>query len=202
MKSDYIKPSVYNKIYGRMQYENALCLRVCLETGLRVGDVLKVMAEDIRGRTLHYIAEKTGKAGKKVLSHATAAELKRLSGGSGYCFKGRNDPQKHRNRTTVWKDVKQAARAAGVKGNLTVHSARKTYAVNLFHNKGIEEVEKELQHSRLDTTMIYAFSDLLSERSGAAVPLGGVDSSELSDIVYAACKKALADFFKNSQSTF
>ena len=40
MRTDYLNPALYNKLYTVMTYENVLALRVSLETGLRVGDVL------------------------------------------------------------------------------------------------------------------------------------------------------------------
>lgn len=201
MKSDYVKATVYNKVFPYMQYDNALCLRLCLETGLRVGDALKVKAEDIKGRTLHYVAEKTGKAGKKVLSHKIVTELLKNAGYKGYCFKGRNDPNKHRARQTVWRDVQKACKRAGVQEHVSPHSTRKTYAVNKFHEEGITQVQKELQHDRLDTTMIYAFADLLSNGTTkpytAQSPTGGtLDIEQVKNIVYEACKRALQDFFK------
>lgn len=200
MKSDYIKLSVYNRIFQYMQYENALCLRLCLETGLRVGDALKVKAEDIDGRTISYIAEKTGKAGKKVITQKLAKDLKRLSGGGGYCFKGRFGGDTHRTRQAVWNDVKKASKLAGVPANVSPHSTRKTYAVGLFHEKGIAETEKELQHDRIDTTLLYAFSDLLSGESKFDEKNNN-DSKILFDTVYSACIKALKDFFNKSDFT-
>lgn len=173
-----------------MQYDNALCLRLCLETGLRVGDALKIKAEDIKGRTLHYTAEKTGKQGKKVLSAALVKELLRNAGGCGYVFKGRDDPNKHRTRQAVWTDIKKASASVGLTKNVTPHSTRKTYAVGVYRDKGIKQAEAELQHDRLDTTMLYVFSDLLS--GGGSNTL---DDKKLFTAVYRACYKALEDFF-------
>lgn len=193
MKSEYIKPSAYREICRYMTYENALCLRLSLATGLRVGDCLRVRAEDFKGRTLHYVAEKTGKAGKKVLDKKLVDELKRAAGGSGFVFKHRLDPNKHRTRQTVWRDVKRACKAAGISANVTPHSARKTYAVTIFDEYGLERCEHELQHDRLDTTMLYAFSNLLdrSTRSETAPPSS---DTSLYEICFRACSDALAQF--------
>lgn len=49
----------------------------------------------------------------------------------------------------------------GLKLNAAPHSARKTYAVEMFKDKGLEQTKKELQHDRISTTMLYAFSDML-----------------------------------------
>lgn len=65
MRADYIKPSVYTRIYHLMEYENALALRLSLETGLRIGDCLALRPEDIDGCVISYTAQKTGKSGKK-----------------------------------------------------------------------------------------------------------------------------------------
>lgn len=196
LKSDYISADLYNRVFGRMQYDNALCLRLCLETGLRVGDALKVKAEDIRGRTLYYTAEKTGKQGKKVLSHTLVKELLRNSCGGGYVFKGRDDPNKHRTRQAVWTDIKKASANAGLTKNVTPHSARKTYAVGVYHDKGIQQAEKELQHDKLETTMLYVFSDLLSGDG-----FNTLEDKKLFTTVYKACYKALEDFSRQFDFT-
>lgn len=196
MKSDYISPELYNRVFGRMQYDNALCLRLCLETGLRVGDALKIKAEDIKGRTLHYTAEKTGKQGKKVLSVALVKELLRNACGSGYVFKGRDNPNRHRTRQAVWADIKKASANAGLSKNVTPHSTRKTYAVGLYHDKGIQQAEKELQHDKLETTMLYVFSDLLSGEGTRPF-----DDKKLFTAVYRACYKALEDFCRQNDFT-
>lgn len=160
MRADYVSPTIYQKIYHLLTYENALALRTSLETGLRISDVLKIKKDDLQGRTLEYVAQKTGKGGKKVLSADLARRLMQISG-DNWIFEGR-DGTKPRTRQAVWKNVKKAARELHLQQNVSVHSARKTYAVETFHNKGLGATQKELQHSRMDNTMIYAFSDLIS----------------------------------------
>lgn len=167
MKTDYIEPWLYDKIYHIMTYENALALRVSLETGLRIGDVVSLKPDCVKGTTLHYTAQKTGKAGKKTLSADLAKKLRRVAG-KEWVFEGR-DSDKHRTRQAVWKDVKRAAQIAGVVGNMACHSARKTYAVNLFNSRGLTAVQKELQHDNTSTTMLYAFSDMLSDKKDTSM---------------------------------
>lgn len=65
MRADYISPTIYQKIYHLLTYENALALRTSLETGLRISDVLKIKKDDLQGRTLEYVAQKTGKGEKR-----------------------------------------------------------------------------------------------------------------------------------------
>lgn len=145
-----------------MTYSNVLVLRVSLETGLRVDDVLSLRVGDLKGRTLRGVAEKTGKPFKKVISADLADRLKRLSS-AGYFFPHRTKPGEHRTRQAVWSNMKKAAKEFGITMNAAPHSARKTYAVELFKDKGINAAQKELQHDRLDTTMIYVFSDMLAK---------------------------------------
>lgn len=164
MRADYIKPSVYTRIYHLMQYENAVALRLSLETGLRIGDCLSLTPEQLDGQTITYTAQKTGKRGKKKISADLAKRLRKISG-KKYIFEGRNG-EKPRTRQAVWKDVKKASRIAKIDDNFTPHSARKTYAVEQFHNKGFSEVQKELQHDKAETTMLYAYSDILFRKNG------------------------------------
>ena len=78
MRADYIKPSVYTRIYHLMEYENALALRLSLETGLRIGDCLALRPEDIDGCVISYTAQKTGKSGKKKISADLAKRLRKI----------------------------------------------------------------------------------------------------------------------------
>jgi integrase len=198
MTSEYIKPSVYWRIYKYLTYENGLVLRLSLATGLRVGDCCKVRCEDIKGDKLRYIAEKTGKAGEKTIARELAVELLRNGGNDGFVFKGRLDPDKHRTRQAVWRDVTRACKAAGLPEHVTPHSARKTYAVDVYHQKGLQAAQEELQHDRTGTTLIYALSDH-SAPIGAALGLSGEDIKAIENAVqngvYAALKKFAFDIF-------
>ena len=162
MRTDYLNPQLYNKLYSCMTYENVLALRVSLETGLRIDDVLSLRASQIVRRTICGTAEKTDKPYKKTISADLAKRLAALTpNAGGYIFPHRLDPLKHRTRQAVWLNMKKAAALMGVKLNAAPHSARKTYAVEMFKDKGLEQTQRELQHDRISTTMLYAFSDML-----------------------------------------
>lgn len=162
MRTDYLNPQLYNRLYSCMTYDNVLALRVSLETGLRIDDVLSLRASQLVRRTICGVAEKTDKPYKKTISADLAKRLAALTpNAGGYIFAHRLDPMKHRTRQAVWLNMKKAAAQMGVKLNAAPHSARKTYAVEMFKDKGLERTQKELQHDRISTTMLYAFSDML-----------------------------------------
>lgn len=145
-----------------MQYKNALALRTSLETGLRIDDVLSLRRQQLDKRTLYGIAKKTKKSFRKVISQDLANRLREIQG-IYFIFEGRLDPKKHRTRQAVWKDMKKAAQVLDLHGNFAPHSARKTYAVEKFHDGGIATVKRELQHNDIQTTMLYAFADYLDD---------------------------------------
>lgn len=146
-----------------MQYENSLALRCSLETGMRIGDVLALEQKQLQGRTITYTAQKTGKKDKKVVSADLAKRLKQISG-KKWIFEGRFG-DKPRTRQAVWKDVKRSAKQLKLDGNISCHSARKTYAVEEFKDGGLSRVQKDLQHTDVNTTMLYAFADLIDKHS-------------------------------------
>ena len=69
----------------------------------------------------------------------------------------------------------------GVQLNAAPHSARKTYAVQTFHDSGLESTMKELQHDRLSTTMLYAFSDMLQGEKNSQPPDIGAMAEEIAE---------------------
>lgn len=140
---------------------NRLVCRVCLQTGLRVGDVLSLTPAQIATDRLSVVESKTGKRRTVRLSAALLAEL-RAQSGEHWVFAGRNDPRKHRTRQAVWSDMVRAARALRLKPQATPHSTRKDYAVRKYHACGnIDTVRKALNHDNSVVTMLYALADQL-----------------------------------------
>lgn len=163
MRTEYLNPNLYPSLYDLMQYENVLAMRLSLETGLRIDDVLSLKWKNFKSsQRFSFVAKKTKKRGTKRISKALAAQLWSRDTKSEYVFPGRKAGS-HRTRQTVWKDVKQAADRLGVEVNVAPHSARKTYAVELRKAEGLPAVQRELQHTNKETSMLYAFAD---ERAG------------------------------------
>ena len=192
MRTDYIKSELYHKIYLRMSYENALALRTSLETGLRIGDVLALEVENLNGRTIAYTAQKTGKQGKSVVSADLANRLRKIAG-KRFLFEGRSG-DKPRTRQAVWKDVKRATK--GFAENVAPHSARKTFAVEDFHEHGFSHTQKALQHDSVGTTMLYAFADMLTDKSKSTATNVPLDIEELAHKIAYIVVKELERMFE------
>ncbi len=168
---------------------NARALLVSLSTGLRIGDVLALRHQDINGRMLTTVCQKTGKPFAAELPPNLANGLAEWNG-SEWCFPSPRNPAKHRTRQAVWHDIKCAARKAGLSENITPHSARKIFAVDRFRKKGLNDVQIALQHDRPDTTLIYAFSNLL-QGTKKEKPNECSDSQHLVDKFISALVEAL-----------
>lgn len=192
MRTDYIKSADYNKLYMRMSYENALALRTSLETGLRIGDVLALEPSAIEGRKIRYTAQKTGKKGTATISADLANRLRKTSG-KKFIFEGRGG-DKPRTRQAVWKDVKKASKGV-FKENVAPHSARKTFAVEDFREYGLPHTKKALQHERTDTTMLYAFSDMLTDKSCKTATNTTLDVDELAHKIADIVVKEIKQMF-------
>lgn len=161
MRSEYINYGDLQHLFSVLMPENALVLRVSLETGLRIGDVLAIRTEQIRAQRFTVREQKTGKSRRVYLSKPLWDALRR-SAGRIYVFEGRNDPHKHRTRQAVYNDLKRAAKAFRIPQNVSPHSLRKLYAVTLLDETGdLELVQRALNHDRITTTLIYALSDRL-----------------------------------------
>lgn len=177
MRADYLRPQTYSRLFFLMQYPNVLALRLSLETGLRIDDVLSLKPAALAGTNLSYVAKKTGKPGKKKVSATLAREI-RGQASKAWLFPGRKEGN-HRTRQAVWRDVKKAAKTLGLDENVSPHSARKTYAVQLRKEEGLAAVQKELQHSHGDTTMLYAFADL----AGRGQAISSQDPEILAELI-------------------
>lgn len=180
MRSEYIKKDAFERLFSALPYNTALCARLCLETGMRVGDAVALTPESLKKQKVSYIAQKTGKKDTKPLSKALYRELLAVCG-ENFVFESRKAKSGHLTRQAVWKAVKKAALLAGETANVTPHSARKVYAVELRKAEGLKATQAALQHSNADTTALYAFSD---------VALGGrVSSGELERLIDTIAKR-------------
>ena len=160
-KSEYIPQRELEHVLALLTWENELVMRVCLHTGLRVGDVVALRAPV---RRQFWISEqKTGKRRRVNLTQELVDLLNQNAGKTQWAFPGRLDPfGTHRTRQAVWADVKRAQRALRLPENVGTHSARKVFAVRQLSKSGdLDAVRKRLNHDDAATTSIYAMAEAL-----------------------------------------
>lgn len=160
MKTEYLLHKEVEHVLAALMPVNRVVMRVCIHTGLRVGDVLALRTDQI-GPRFWVTEQKTKKRRIVGLPADLLADMRKIAG-KKYVFEHKDDPERHRTRQAVWKDVKRAARAFRLPQNVAPHSARKVYAVDLLAKYGdIAKVQRALNHSGPSVTMIYAMADQL-----------------------------------------
>ena len=184
MRTDYVPKELLTRLLEALTPQNALVMELCMVTGMRVGDALMVTDESARSlaarkrKTVRYkyTEKKTGKERTvSVPRELFERALEQHRPESPWLFSG-VDPQKHRTRQAVWKDLHRAAKLYRVNGKrlrarIGPHTARKVYAVDLYRKtakKGIEDpleaVKANLNHTDLAVTYIYALADEITAR--------------------------------------
>lgn len=157
MKTEYLLQQEVDMVLSALTDTNRLVLRTCLQTGLRVGDVLQLTPDKLKPH-FWVTEQKTGKKRQVGLPQPLLSDLQNHAG-KWWVFPGRN-PRKHHTRQAVWKDVKRAAAAFRLPQNVGPHSARKVYAVELLRKYGdIDRVRRALNHGSETVTLIYALAD-------------------------------------------
>lgn len=161
MKTEYMLDREVELVLSALTDENRLVMRTCLQTGLRISDVLALKPERLKPH-FWVTEQKTGKKRQVGLPEPLLSDL-RKNAGAHWVFPGKN-PRNHRTRQAVWKDVKRAAKAFRLVQNIAPHSARKVYAVELRKKYGdIERVRRALNHNSETVTLIYAMADMQLE---------------------------------------
>lgn len=150
-------------ILAAMMPTNALVVRVCMRTGLRVSDVLELKTAQLRPRQT-VRERKTGKTRRVMWSAALYDEMLQQAGRI-WVFESRTDPKRHRTRQAVYKDIKHVAamyqRSGAVSRRQVIgtHTARKCAAVAAYHKGGLGAAQRLLNHSDPAITLLYALAD-------------------------------------------
>lgn len=152
-----------NAILRMLTPTNRLVCLTALATGLRISDVLSIKTEQLHKERFTVQESKTGKNKTVRLPRALRYRLE-ANAGKFYVFPNRLNGNRHRCRTTVWKDLNKVAKAYRLKG-LAPHSLRKSYARTL-RDEGLTlaQIQKAMNHSSPTITKLYALADELSLR--------------------------------------
>ena len=140
---------------------------ICAYTGLRVGDAMRITPENIVGGNLHYVAEKTKKAGAIPLKRGLAERIKWVA----------EHPELAPSLVTYNQTVRDIAKAAGIDSEVVVekagkeergpkwkflssHTARISTATCLAR-RGVSttDISALLQHTSVQTTQRYIVRD-------------------------------------------
>ena len=107
MRSEYIFKEELQHVLAALSPENRLACEISLTTGLRLGDVLNLRADQIKER----VTVRELKTGKNRAVRFPPELLDRMAKLSGkvYVFEHRYDHRRHRTRQAVFKDLKRAA---------------------------------------------------------------------------------------------
>lgn len=175
IRVDYIERAEFAHILAALTIENRLMMEASLATGLRVSDVLNLRTEKLKRRmTVREL--KTGKARRFTLP-VDLYNWVLSNAGKVWAFEGRLDYQKHKTRFAVHKDIKRACKAFRIPQNLQIslHTARKVYAVTAYQNSSeLRCVQELLNHADEGITMLYGMADVLTTRRKGRGKTGGI----------------------------
>lgn len=210
MQTRYVPLETLMRIAEAMPHEARGAFLLSMQTGVRITDALSARACDFdAGGFYHYIAKKTGKAGRAPVTQDFIMEYVSGHDGDAYIFPS---PQRRKNapltRQAVFLNIKAACARLGLDPTgIAPHTARKAFAVDLFHREGLGKTMHALQHRDAATTLLYALSDDSTpelmrrlDRLEAAVKQLQADVEKLFDAVFGdevyTLKSDLPDFNK------
>lgn len=182
-------------IYARMPRETRGIWLLMLETGVRVSDAVGACNGDFDAQGFyHYVAHKTGKPGRAKVSPDFIRSYVDRERPDDLLFPSKRRRNRPFTRQTVYNHIRKAAKLCGYDvEHISPHTARKSFAVDLYEKKGLGATMAALQHKDAATTLLYAMSD---------DPLGAIrrdisdirdDLSELREILDMICTEIYGD---------
>lgn len=167
-RAEYTEKDIFLSLLNACMPANRRALELSLLTGLRISDCLSLRREGFNQR-MSVRESKTGKI-KRISIPRELYERLLTNSGKYYIFEGRLSAKKHRTRSAVYKDLMRVCKIYRIDGkklcaHISPHSARKVYAVTLYHKTcDIKKVQRLLNHSNEGVTMLYAMADILTKR--------------------------------------
>lgn len=153
--SDYLK----NK-----NYRDYVMFMIGVNTGLRISDILKLKAKDVRGKEFIVTTEiKTGKKKKVIISLPLRKVLDpyiKDKDDNEYLIKSqkktKSGMEKPISREAAYMIIRDAARAIGFTGNVGTHTMRKTFGYHYYKKyKNLARLQKIFNHREEQITLVY-----------------------------------------------
>lgn len=143
----------FRRRLGRNSRPAALAWDIAVQTGLRISDIVRL--HDLPGRRWVQREMKTGKY--RLVEVSPSLWRRMASARYGVLFPGKSEGW-HLHRDTVGHAIHRTARQLRLPPGCGMHSARKMYAIRLYHEtKDLVSVQHALGHGKLDTTLRYVF---------------------------------------------
>jgi integrase len=183
LKDHFRKMAAGGRVDGRKNpVRNWAIMHVAIDSGLRVSEICDLKVRDVitdEGSASLIVRNGKGnkkrgvKIGKPLADHLRqfmawkAQNGESVSGRASLFISGRTG--KPMTRTAIYRIFKEAAAQIGLPSRFSIHSCRHTYASLLYKASkyNIRLVQKQLGHSSIQTTQIYA--DVLSSDAAVAV---------------------------------
>lgn len=165
--------------HGRERWvKRYMLVDLALYSGLRVGEIRDLCHRDIRlSPKDSYLIVRKGKGGKRRVVYIDQGLSDHLREYIDWKKKSKGEsvedesPLFPRNNglpsptITFMKSFKRCLEDAGLRGDLSIHSCRHTYATFLLHDTGnLRYVQRQLGHTNIGMTSLYA--DILPEENG------------------------------------
>lgn len=165
MRAKYLTEIELGAVERVMTPDEWLPFAVALDTGMRIGDVVRIQWRDVQGSRVSFVAQKTGKRGTAFLTESTAHILwsRRRKAASPWVFPSPTNADRHISRQSLWKRLKTACKRCRINADgISPHSLRKVYGVREYRAHGLSAAQAGLQHTDVGTTEIYVLSDWLT----------------------------------------
>ena len=155
-KPRVITNSQAERMLRRLEYRDQLLIRLAIQSGLRVSDLLKIKNEDIKKHMTVYESksrrERSFKIDEKLYDDLKKFTKYKKRG--AYVFNSSRSASGTVHRSTIHRRIKKACR--GMKINASAHSTRKLYAYNKFaETQSIKKVQEAMNHRKMMTTLLY-----------------------------------------------
>jgi integrase len=157
---DINKLEEFKRAAGLSGRRNYIMVLIGINTGLRIGDILRIKVSDVRDREKFNIQEqKTGKARTVYLQPSVQLETQE------YIFHAKLKDSDFLlashpgggplSRTQAWRIIKKAGEACGLE-NIGTHTLRKTFGYHHYNqNKDVVILQQIFNHSAPSVTLRY-----------------------------------------------